>query len=633
MQKESFTEKRSYSIQPMSPSTDINQLELLAEMDALRGRLERWADSAPAWTPAETCRAMVRRLADQADNLRLRWETPLVVATLGGTGTGKSALVNALLGADVVPTGRQRPTTTRPILLCRSDLTPEMLGIAPDEVEVVHRDLPILRDVALIDCPDPDTTEDVGQVSNLSHDNAVGQVSNLPHRSENNLDRLRKILPHCDVLLVTTTQQKYRSARVETELAAAAAAAKLIFVQTHAGEDDDVRADWQTVLAEQYTPGHLFFLDSLAALRDAQEDHAPRGDFAALIDLLRRELSGAVANRIRRANFLDLAAETLRRCRERLDEAAPAVEQLQAALAQERQRLAAELAGRMHEELLSNRRAWENRLLAQTASRWGLSPFALVLRIYQGLGSLLTGLMLARARSPAQMALWGAVQGARTWQKRRKDRSAERATQQAAAGFWQNTAVRQSAWILDGYAAEAGLDRSAVDTETLSAETGQAGAEFLARASGQLDDLIARVAARHTGWFSRLLYEFLFLAVFGGLLFRLGKNFFWDSWLRPHPEPVLGLEFYLAAGFWLALWCVILLEILTRRLRGGLRREIDALTAAWQQPDQTSGLFRRLESAAGQTQTFRRNLDPLESQIRQLRRQVSLPEDLGEKKF
>ena len=60
--------------------------------------------------------------------------------------------------------------------------------------------------------------------------------------------RLRAILPKCDVLLVTATQQKYRSARVADELAAAARGAHVVFVQTHADLDDDIRDDWRQVL-------------------------------------------------------------------------------------------------------------------------------------------------------------------------------------------------------------------------------------------------------------------------------------------------------------------------------------------------------------------------------------------------
>ena len=50
------------------------------------------------------------------------------------------------------------------------------------------------------------------------------------------------------MLLVTATQQKYRSARVADELAAAARGTRLVFVQTHADTDDDIREDWRAVL-------------------------------------------------------------------------------------------------------------------------------------------------------------------------------------------------------------------------------------------------------------------------------------------------------------------------------------------------------------------------------------------------
>ena len=192
--------------------SELAHLELLAEIDALVERLNRWAEAAPAWRPAEKCRALVRRLTDRAVSLRVRLDAPLVVATLGGTGTGKSALVNALLGAEVVQTGRSRPTTTRPTLICRPGVTPDMLDIDPSTVELIERDLPALRDLVVIDCPDADTTEN----------EPAEEPSRASQRAASNLARLRAILPKCDVLLVTATQQKYRSARVADELAAAA---------------------------------------------------------------------------------------------------------------------------------------------------------------------------------------------------------------------------------------------------------------------------------------------------------------------------------------------------------------------------------------------------------------------------
>ena len=174
--------------------------------------------------------------------------------------------------------------------------------------------------------------------------------------SETNLARLRQILPHCDVLLVTTTQQKYRSARVADELAAAASGARLVFVQTHADVEDDIRADWAEAVGKEYMTGHMFLIDSMAALADVQRQIAPRGEFAALVDLLTRQLAGKSAARIRRANFLDLAEQVLALCRRRLDEAMPGVRQVRAAVDEQRAVLTAQLAQQMRAELLASRR-------------------------------------------------------------------------------------------------------------------------------------------------------------------------------------------------------------------------------------------------------------------------------------
>lgn len=145
-----------------------------------------------------------------------------------------------------------------------------------------------------------------------------------------------------------------------------------------------------------------------------------------MIDLLTRQMVGAAGNRIRRANFLDLTADTLNTCRRRIDEAMPKVRDVQTAIDEQRLALARRIAGEMQADLLTNRRQWENRLLTASVSRWGLSPFALVLRLYQGIGGLLSGALLYRARTPAQMALWGAMEGVRTWRKHRQTEQADR---------------------------------------------------------------------------------------------------------------------------------------------------------------------------------------------------------------
>jgi len=580
--------------------SQIAQLELLAEVDSLAEQLTDWADGPISWEPARACRALVRRLIERVGTFRVRLEAPLVVATLGGTGTGKSALVNALAGDEVVRTGRERPTTPRPTIVARPGITPELLGIDPSNVDLVTRDLPSLANLILVDCPDPDTTEE-------------------PSAPATNLARLREILPHCDILLVATTQQKYRSARVAEELAAAAGGARLVFVQTHADTDQDIRADWRQALGQQREPGHVFLVDSPAALADARSGMEPRGEFAVLVDMLTRQFAGAAAVRIRRANFLELVAETLDACSRRIDEYSPRLEQLKEAVDQRRAQLSARLAAQMRDDLLANRRQWENRLLGKTSSRWGLSPFSLVLRIYQGLGGLLTGALVWRARTPAQMALWGTVAGLQSWRKQRGSRKAQDAPARAVADCWDRAELRAAALVLDGYAAEAGLDRESTRPETVFDEAGEAADTFVAGASAELESVLDRLARRHTGWFTRWRFELLLAAMLGVLLYRLGRNFFWDSWLSPERLPVLGLDFYLSAGFWLVLWCLLLLWAFAGRLRSGLRRQIDQLARTWNVPGSAAGLFTGLESDLHRAEQFSHDLERLKQQVARLR--------------
>jgi hypothetical protein len=590
---------------------ELAHLELLAEVDSLTEALERWGGTTPDWQPARTSRALVTRLIERTKTLRVRLESPLIVATLGGTGTGKSALVDALVGKRVSPTGKSRPTTREPILICRPDLTPQLLGIDPASVQLIQADLPALDDLVLIDCPDPDTTEQT---------EAAGTT----------LARLRRILPECDVLLVTTTQQKYRSARVADELAAAAPGARMVFVQTHADVDQDIREDWRAVLEPHYTVSRLFLVDSLAAICDAESGRQPHGDFAALLDLLTRQLAGTAPARIRRANHLDLVADTLATCQARIDEGLPAVQQLREAIDQQRTRLAGLLAAQMRAELLASRRPWESRLVGKVASRWGFSPFALVLRIFQGLGGIASGALLVRARTPAQVALWGMVEGARSWRRHHRTRQAGQATDRALATCWDQPELRASALVLDGYTAEAGLDRRAAQWETIADEAAGAGREFLAVASVELETLLDRVARRHTGWFTRWRYEILLAAMLGLIFSRPAKNFFYDSWLASPPAPLYGLSFYALSAFWLVLWCGLLLWAFTSRLRRGLRSEIDGLTQGWSNPQPAVGISARLERECRQVDEFRRGLGRLRQHVAELRARLpATDEPLG----
>ncbi|VAX39061.1 Putative ABC iron siderophore transporter, fused permease and ATPase domains, partial [hydrothermal vent metagenome] len=179
------------------PEPQIAQLELLAQIDELVGRLSVWVEEDSVWEPMNRTRALLQRLLSRVETLRFRLEAPLIVATFGGTGTGKSTLVNAIIGEECTPAGRQRPTTKRPILIVHPQTEREALGLALDDFDIKEIEADILQDIVIIDCPDPDSDEEESPGSNIQ--------------------RLHTLLPHCDLLIYTSTQQKYRSSRVIDE--------------------------------------------------------------------------------------------------------------------------------------------------------------------------------------------------------------------------------------------------------------------------------------------------------------------------------------------------------------------------------------------------------------------------------
>ena len=241
----------------MQQPPELEQLKMLAEVDELIDRLNAFSEADGEWAPANNCRALLRRLLGRVRTLRVRLESPLVVATFGGTGTGKSTLVNALVGHEVSRSGRQRPTTTQPILIVHPETELEPLNLPLDAFEIKQVDNTMLRDIVIIDCPDPDTSESEAAGSNTAI--------------------LREMLPHCDVLLYVSTQQKYQSARVIDELADAAAGCRLVFVQTHADVDSDIRDDWRERLKGKYEVPDMFFVDSLRAMKEQQAGQRPSG--------------------------------------------------------------------------------------------------------------------------------------------------------------------------------------------------------------------------------------------------------------------------------------------------------------------------------------------------------------------
>ena len=561
-------------------------------------QLQNWIRTAPDWESALLCRARVDRFRERAKLCPKSTNVPLVVAMLGGTGTGKSSLLNALIGEKVVTEGKDRPTTNEPVLVCHTNANVYQFR----HFRIERRDNPHLEQMMILDCPDPDTTDNPTSID-----------------PDSNLDKLRRALPFCDVILVTATQQKYRSRRVLDELAAAAPGARLVFVQTHADKDIDIRDDWKETLQNDYETGQMFFVSSMKP---------EEGTLLELRQLLTCDLNEEAAIRIRQANYFGLAEEAVVDCQHVIERDWQPVCKLRERISEERQLFGERMANKIRSELIRDRRTWESKLLGRVSAQWGYSPFSLLLRTYQGLGLALSGAFLTRVRSPIQLALWGSFETVRQLRKRR----VKKATVLPEFSVEESNQLKESALILAGFATDAHVSTQHCQSNTILSESKQTNETLLAEIASELETMTDRLVQRCQRFWFRSLYEALFSAMMLGLLYLLAKNFFYDFVCLNKHEELYGIKVYGASLFWLIIWGVVLLFFFTMTLRRGIERTIQKTSQNWQRLPALDGLFASLEATTTQILVFRDTLDTLKGMIDRINQQAEkLDRRLGKK--
>ena len=134
--------------------------------------------------------------AEAAERLRFPADTYLL-ALVGGTGVGKSSLLNALAGQPVSEASARRPTTSTPVAWVPHVSRDEVAGlldwleVRPEDVR--DHDEPALAGVAILDLPDLDSIE-------------------RSHR-----ERVEAVLPRVDAVVWVTDPEKYHDAVLHDE--------------------------------------------------------------------------------------------------------------------------------------------------------------------------------------------------------------------------------------------------------------------------------------------------------------------------------------------------------------------------------------------------------------------------------
>lgn len=565
-----------------------------ARFDDLVDRLGRWSDSLPGWSPARAVRAEWEQVAPRLDRARRELSRMLVVGVIGGTGTGKSTLVNALAGCDLSSAGDvARPTTIDPVVVAARDVDLSWLPVDAMRARVVRSDAAAVANIVLVDCPDPDTQADPRrETGRMTHGPA------RPSDDNHNRDLLEAVLPSCDVLLLVSTAQKYRSWVVAREVAAFAPGRPFLFVQTHASRDPDIREDWRHELESQgLVVPRIFRLDAVEAASRTAMGLEPDSGFRELVEAIDAELVGRAARRVRRGGSLDLVGWFLRRSRETLEPVRQPVAHLASGVAVERTRLEGMLAKAVGTRLRAGRSAWQRILTGEIVDRWHGGPFATFLHVVESIIGFWPrmraagGGLIQRLLTGQPFAVIAPGQG---WQ------AVEELGLSAAE-------VEQSRSVLCGLAARARLAEPMVGRARLDESRVASTVEsLLERTAAWLSSGIDRLVADRRGRIDGPLFRWVFESLFSGLLVavlaRAGWNFFvghlWQG------RVVDGGGFLQEAFVWMILWGLLLRWIAFARVRMGLDSDIQSLMARLPEAHLADPLLADFAAAAREAAVF-----------------------------
>ena len=340
-------------------------------------------DSLRFWTPAAKLSNVVEETLSVVDGLADRLEAKAVVAVVGGTGAGKSTLVNALCGKDgAVKDGNSRPTTRSITALARTVGDADVLleNLKPGEI-TVRQDFGFrFHDVVLVDTPDTDSSE-------------CADYSDL-------LDR---VLQRADALVCVFPAQdpKRRDNLVRLAEKVSQYQAEHVFLVLNQcdriteGELDEIRRDFEQNIRKSWTKtGRVFLVSARASLENPNWTDGERplhgvNEFAALCSAI-RELDGSrfADRRIERAR--ELRRETERYVRDCICECGD-----WDALCDDLKKFEGELVGRLVEEeadrLVSRTGDFSTLVYRRSAERWH-GPIGFYLHAGMFIGSVVSAL-------------------------------------------------------------------------------------------------------------------------------------------------------------------------------------------------------------------------------------------------